>query len=181
MSPAERIIAALDAKLNAPVELTLYGRAALSLGFRDAPPEYAASHDVDAVLWLGQAEELARSSNFWEAVAAVNEEFREQELFVSHLFEEHQVVLTPAWRENRVLIPRDSQRLALFRLGDVDLFLSKLMRDDALDLADARFIADRAGFDQAAIERAIHEARVPAVPEIEEQFRLCSARFLNIG
>lgn len=179
MSPAARLIAALDGKLNAPVELTLYGRAALALGFQDAPREYAASHDVDAVLWLGQAEELACRSNFWEAVAAVNEEFRDEGLYVSHLFEEHQVVLTPQWRENRVSIPRELQRLALFRLGDVDLFLSKLMRDDALDLADARFIAERAGFDRVAIEQAIKRARVPGVSEVEEQFKLCAARFLE--
>ena len=109
----------------------------------------------------------------------VNDEFREQELYLSHLFEENQVILMPAWRENRVPIPGSLQQLMLFRLGDVDLFLSKLMRDDALDLADARFITERAGFDQPAIERAIGQARVPAVPELEEQFRLCAGRFLE--
>lgn len=134
---------------------------------------------MDAVLWLGQAEELARRSNFWEAIAAVNAEFREEGLYVSHLFEEHQVVLTPSWRANRVMLPQAWQRLTLFRLGDGDLFLSKLMRDDALDLADAKFIAERAGFDQQAIKQAIELARVPAVAEVEEQFRLCAARFLK--
>lgn len=179
MTDAERILAALDAKLNAPVELTLYGRAALLLGFEDPPGEFAASRDVDAVLWIGQAEELARGSNFWEAVAEVNEEFRAQEFYLSHLFEEQQVVLTPQWRENRLPLPRPLQRLTLYRLGNIDLFLSKLMRDDALDLADAQFIAQRAGLDRRAIQQAIHEARVPAVPEVEEQFRICAARFLG--
>jgi hypothetical protein len=59
MSNAERILRALDSHLNQVVELTLYGRAALQLGFPNPPEEYARSHDVDVVLWLGQAEELA--------------------------------------------------------------------------------------------------------------------------
>ncbi len=37
MTNAQRILALLDAKLTSPVELTLYGRAALHLGFPDAP------------------------------------------------------------------------------------------------------------------------------------------------
>lgn len=179
MTNAERILGALDARLNAPVELTLYGRAAILLGFENPPPEYAASRDVDAVLWLGQAEQLAQSSNFWEAVVEVNDKFRGQELYLSHFFEEDQVILTPLWRENRLQIAKRWKQLLLYRLGDADLFLSKLMRDDALDLADARFIAERASLDRAAIERALSMARVPAVPEIEEQFKICAARFLE--
>jgi hypothetical protein len=179
MTHAERLLGFLDAKLNAPVELTLYGRAALSLGFENPPQDYAASRDVDAVLWLGQAEDLARHSNFWEAVAEVNEEFRDQELYLSHLFEEDQVILTSTWRENRVLIPKSWKRLTIYRLGNIDLFVTKLMRDDPLDLADARFVVQRAGLDQQTIERAIKAARVPTVPELQEQFRLCAARFLK--
>lgn len=178
MTHAESLLAALDAKLNAPVELTLYGRAALVLGFANPPAEYGASRDVDAVLWLGQAEELARRSNFWEAVAEINAEFRSQELYLSHLFEEHQVILTSSWRERRVRIRGPWMRLTLYRLGDTDLFLTKLMRDDALDLADARFIAARAGFDRQKIEQAIAAARVPEVAELQEQFKVCTARVL---
>jgi hypothetical protein len=33
-----------------------------------------------------------------------------------------------------VLLPGSWKRLTLYRLGDIDLFLSKLVRDDALDL-----------------------------------------------
>ena len=179
MTNAERILASLDAKLNASVELTLYGRAALLLGFADAPQEYALSRDVDAVMWLGQAEELAESTNFWEAIEEVNREFRDQELYISHFFEEDQVVLTPEWKSQRVPIAGAWTRLRLYRLGDVDLFLSKLMRDDPIDFADAKFIAERAGFDKEAIQKAIERARVPLIPEIEEQFKICSRRFLS--
>jgi hypothetical protein len=63
-------------------------------------------------------------------------------------------------------------------IGDADLFLSKLMRDDALDLADARFIARRAGFDRQTMERAIAAARVPEILELQEQFKICAERIL---
>ncbi len=45
MNNAETILAAIDEKLCMPVELTLYGRAALSLGFESALDEYALSQD----------------------------------------------------------------------------------------------------------------------------------------
>lgn len=65
------------------------------------------------------------------------------------------------------------QHLLIYRLSDIDLFLSKLMRDDPIDLSDARWIAQRAGLDAGDIESAITEARVPDVPEIREQFKTC--------
>ena len=58
MTNAEQILSLLDSELTSRVELTLYGRAALYLGFPNAPRDHALSRDVDAVLWLGQAEEL---------------------------------------------------------------------------------------------------------------------------
>ena len=69
MSNARRILDGLDARLEQDVELTLYGRAALHLGFDNAPEEFAWSKDVDAVLWLGQAEELAERTGFWDATS----------------------------------------------------------------------------------------------------------------
>ena len=179
MNNAERILSALDSKLNAAVELTLYGRAAFLLGFKDAPDEFAQSKDIDAILWLGQADELARTTNFWEAVEGVNRMFRDQELYISHLFEEDQVVLTPEWKNQRVPIHGSWKRLMVYRLGDIDLFLSKLMRNDPQDVADAKFVAKRAGWNREMISRIISLARVPDIPEIREQFIICTAHFLR--
>ena len=179
MTNAEKILAYLDAKLNAPVELTLYGRAALLLGFENPPKEYAISRDIDGVMWLGQAEELAETTNFWQTVEEVNRELADQELYVSHFFEEDQVVLKPEWRTHRVPIVGTWAHLKMYRLGNVDLFLTKLMRDDPIDRADAMFIVERAGLDQQTIRQAIEQARVPAIREIEEQFKICAARFLK--
>ena len=41
----------------------------------------------------------------------------------------------------------------------------------------ARFIAGRAGFSREDIRNMYRKARVPDVPEIREQFELCSSRF----
>jgi len=79
---AEKILSALDAKLNLAVELTLYGRAALALGFVDAPPELFNSKDADVVLWHRQAEEL-EETNFWEAINELNEEFHDEGRYIS--------------------------------------------------------------------------------------------------
>ena len=98
MTNAQRILALLDTQLTSRIELTLYGRAALHLGFPNAPREQALSRDVDAVFWLGQAEELSEKTNFWEAIEVVNRELADQELYISHFFTENQVVLLPDWR-----------------------------------------------------------------------------------
>lgn len=170
MTNAMRILLALDSKLRERVELTLYGRAALVLGFSPGPREASVSRDVDAVLQLGQAEALNESTSFWEAVEAVNLELAGEDLFISHFFVEDQVILTPHWIENRKPIAGPWRQLNLFRLGNGDLLLSKLMRDDPLDHQDSLFIVRAAGLSVLEIERLAGVARFPASSEIREQF-----------
>jgi hypothetical protein len=178
MTNAEKLLAAVDERLNGPVELTLYGRAALHLGFPSPPLDYAMSRDVDAVMWIGQAEDLAERTNFWSVIEQVNALFADQELYISHFFEESQVVLTPDWISKRLPITGGWARLRLSRLGNEDLFLSKLMRDDPIDRSDALFIVKSAAFTPDQIRRVIREARVPPIPEIVEQFERCTRRFM---
>lgn len=179
MSNAERVLRTLDARLNAPVDLTLYGRAALALCFPTAPAECAQSQDVDAVLWLGQAEELQARTNFWEAVHQVNAALATEGLYLSHLFTEDQVILRPNWRSCRVALSGTWSHLKLYRLGDLDFVLSKLMRDDPLDRQDALFIIHATGLTLNQIEEAIRSARVPDVPEIREQFESATRKLLS--
>ena len=179
MNHAKIILECLDRHLSDPVELTLYGRAALALGFRRVPEDYALSRDVDAVLWLGQAEQLNETTNFWPAVEQTNEEMADGDLYISHFFEEDQVILQPDWKAHRISLPGDWRFLRLFRLGDLDLLLSKLMRDDPIDHSDALFIVHAAGLDAGSVRRAMGRARVPDSPEIREQFATASARLLS--
>lgn len=179
MSNAETLLQALDERLDSAVELTLYGRAALQLGFESPPEEYAISHDVDAVFWMGQAEELASSGNFWDAIEDLNEAYADQELYISHFFEEDQVILQPEWKANRKWIDGTWKHLSLYRLGDEDLFLSKLMRNDPIDQSDATFIVERAGLTSERIRQIIDNARIPEIREVREQFALCASRFVE--
>lgn len=179
MNTAATILATLDGYLRTPVELTLYGRAALQLGFANPPDDFALTRDVDAVFWLGQAEQLLERTDFWDAVEATNAALRDQELYISHFFTEDQVILRPDWKECRMPIPGPWQRLNLFRLGDADLLLSKLMRDDPIDQSDARFVVKAAGLTVTAVEAALAMARIPASPEVVEQFALASRRLLE--
>lgn len=118
MSNSLRLLKRLDELLDSPVELTLYGRAALELGFSNPKLEYSRSLDVDIVLWIGQAEELDKTGNFWQALDQLNREFDVDGLYISHLFEESQVILSRQWRKRRVAIPLSFSRLNLFRLSD---------------------------------------------------------------
>jgi hypothetical protein len=179
MTNAENILSRLDEKLISRVDITLYGRAALHLGFPNAPEDHALSRDVDAVLWLGQAEDLNDKTNFWEAIESVNEELAERDLYISHFFTEDQVILRPDWHKARIPINRTWPHLDLHRLGNVDLLLSKLMRDDPIDRSYALFIVHASGLSRADIERAINEARIPDVEEIHEQFVLATKRLLS--
>ena len=50
-----RILQTLDRHLSGPTEITLFGRAALSLGYDASPASFAATRNVDAILplnWL---------------------------------------------------------------------------------------------------------------------------------
>jgi len=179
MTNAERILSCLDKKLNAPVDLTLYGRAALELGFEESLEEHALSRDVDAVFWIGQAEELNATTNFWTSVEEVNDELSEDGLYISHFFTEDQVILRPGWRSSRIPIGGDRLQLQLHRLGNEDLLLSKLMRDDPLDLRDAQFIVRASGLGIKEIRSLLEQARVPDAPEVKEQFAIASQKLLG--
>lgn len=181
MSNADKILCRLDELLETNVDLTLYGRAALLLGYSSPKREYALSLDVDAVLWIGQAEELERNGNFWEALAQINEEFEADGLYMTHLFDEDQVVLRPDWREKRVRIERTFRRLMLYRLADDDLLLSKMMRYDPTDLDDLAFVIGQSGYDAARVAGIVEKARLPDSEEIREQFVLCRAWLVRQG
>lgn len=179
MTNAERILAELDKRLESQVELTLYGRAAFLLGFRDPPEQFSQSMDVDAVLWLGQAQELMEQSNFWEALETTNQALECEGLYMSHLFEETQVILSSGWRGKRVAIPGTWERLNLFRLSDEDLLLSKLMRNDPQDRADGKFIANFRGWSRSEVSEIMKLAVIPDVLELEEEFEMASEAFLR--
>lgn len=65
-NPTE-VLLALDRELDHEVSLVLYGRAALYLGFPDAPAEFGTTQDVDGIIRLAQLPVLMEDYGFWEA------------------------------------------------------------------------------------------------------------------
>ena len=179
MTYAERILSELDRGLDGAVELTLYGRAAFLLGFENPPIQFSQSMDVDAVLWLGQADEMEEQTNFWDALEQVNKALEPEGFYMSHLFEEDQVILTADWKANRKPISGDWKNLNLTRLSDEDLLLSKLMRDDPQDRQDALFIIERNEWKEGELLQIFQKAVVPELREIHEEFDKAKAALLR--
>ena len=53
------------------------------------------------------------------------------------------------------------------------------MRNDPIDLEDAMFIYEHGHLNIATVTQAFQDARIPDIPEIQEEFTLASRRFLQ--
>ena len=167
-----RLLLALDEKLNHAVPLVLYGRAALALGFQDEPEAFHSTKDVDAIIRLVELEALVNDEGFWDARDAVNEQFQQEGLYITHLFQEDQVFLRPDWEQFIVPVLRPPTRwLKLFRPHTIDLILTKMMRgDDAQDMEDVAFLVRHDGISADDMEPAFARVRMPDIPELREAF-----------
>jgi hypothetical protein len=176
-----RILQTLDRHLTAPAEITLFGRAALALGYATSPPAFAATQDVDAILplaWLAAADE---NLDFWEAQLRTNAELEPEGLYVTHLFRELEVILTPDWLSRRVRIPLELRSLAVFRPATLDLILTKMARGDENDLADIRFLLSREPLTADQLRAAFPRARVPEIPETQALFLAAHPKVLALA
>ena len=110
-----RILQTLDRYLAGPAEITLFGRAALALGYPGSPAAYATTHDVDAILPLSWVAAEDENMDFWQAQQRTNAELQPEGLYLTHLFRELEVILTPDWLARRALIPLALRHLSVFR------------------------------------------------------------------
>lgn len=175
-----RILTTLDQHLSGPEELTLFGRAALVLGYPGSPPEFSSTRDVDAILPLQWLESTGQHDDFWEAQQRTNEALAGEGLYVTRLFRESDLILTPAWFTRRVRIPLELRWLTLYRPHTLDLILTKMARADENDLADLRFLLRQERFTAAELQAAFARARVPEVPEIRRLFEQAQPRVLAL-
>jgi hypothetical protein len=176
-----RILQTLDRHLTAPAEITLFGRAALALGYAPTPAAFAATHDVDAILplaWLAAEDE---NLGFWEAQQRTNAELEPEGLYLTHLFRELEVILTPDWLSRRVRIPLELRHLAVFRPATLDLILTKMARRDENDLADIGFLLTRQPLTADQLRAAFAHARVPDIPETQALFLAAQPKVLALG
>lgn len=176
-----RILQTLDRHLTATAELTLFGRAALALGYPGGPATFATTQDVDAILPLSWLASEDQNLDFWNAQQRTNAELEPEGLYITHLFRELEVILTPDWLTRRVSIALGLPRLKVFRPATLDLILTKMARGDENDLADIRFLLHQEPLTGEQLRAAFARARVPDVPEIHELFGAAQPKVLALA
>lgn len=171
MNHPETILRTLDENLVQPTRLILYGRAALALGFPPASPAFLATLDVDVILPEIEMATIDGDDQFWEAVEKTNSQLEPSGLYITHLFSDSQVILSPNWLDNIQAVTLDGiNRLNLFRPSTCDLILTKMMRVDPQDRSDIDFLLSRPDADHSRMNAFLESARIPAIPEIREAF-----------
>ncbi len=183
MNNPERILHTLDRHLRQPTRIVLFGRAALALGYPDAPAEFGVTQDVDALLPAVEMTRIEADRQFWDALEAANKELEPTGLYMTHLFTDEQVVLTTKWLQALVPIrPNIAYRnIELVRPSGIDLILTKMMRNDPQDLHDIRFLLGREKITAPRLVHAFAGARVPSVPEIVQTFQAMQPIVLSIA
>lgn len=176
-----RILQTFDRHLTAPAEITLFGRAALALGYPGSPASYTTTHDVDAILPLSWIAAEDENLDFWQAQQRTNAELQPEGLYLTHLFRELEVILTPDWLARRVRIPLELQHLAVFRPATLDLILTKMARGDDTDVADIGFLLTCESLTADQLRAAFARARVPEVPEVQALFRTAQPKVLALA
>jgi len=172
------ILRTLDRHLTGPVELTLFGRSALALGYPDPRPEYGATLDVDGIIPLTAPEP---NEDFWLAQQATNAELKKRGLYITHLFSELDIIIQPDWIQRRVFLETLSfKNLQVFRPATIDLVLTKMARGDDQDLSDIRFLLQREPLSMEALRAAFARARIPDVSEIRELFCAAQSKVLAL-
>ena len=174
------ILQTLDSHLTAAAEITIFGRAALALGYPDCPATFATTNDVDAILPLKWLEAPDENLDFWQAQQKTNAELEPTGLYLTHLFREQEIILSPDWISKRILIRLELRHLVVFRPSTLDLILTKMMRGDENDLADIRFLLQREPQSENSLHDAFACARLPEIQEIRELFQAAQPKVLEM-
>lgn len=169
MNEAWTIAGALDRHLSTPTEIVVYGSAALLLDKQFAERlSGRRTNDIDIVIPASREIQVDADRQFWESIESANRDLQPRGLFISHIFAERQVVLSPNWLEHLRSIEGPWENLRVKRPSTLDLILSKMGRGDDADLADVRtmLVLERA-FSGHVItaEELAAAARTANVPE----------------
>ena len=142
MNNAERIVAAIDRHLSGKSEIVVFGSAALMLDRRYADHLTArVTHDVDIIIPSDRELQVESDQSFWHAIDSANRELEPDGLYVTHIFPEREVALTPEWKDHAVRLDTPAFRhLGITRPRVLDLVISKMGRGDAQDLEDVRMM-----------------------------------------
>ena len=163
------ILQELDKHLEEKTELIIFGKSAIVLGFPSAPGDYGSTMDVDGIIPMEMLDALGNNESFWEALEKTNDALKPSGLYMTHIFQEDQIILTPDWLGKTVAIHIGLNHLQIRRPSTLDLILTKMMRGDDADLAEIGFLIKTGDIRLADLEAAYRIARVP-IPEIGEIF-----------
>lgn len=165
------ILQTLDARLNHKVELTLIGKSALWLGFDNV------TQDVDTVVPAQQSEQMNDDLAFWDALTAANAELEPMGIYLTHIFEEWQIIMRREWLMHRVHIRRPAlTHLHLFRPATLDLILSKMMRgDDPQHMDEIRWMIGCENISTHDLESAFASAHLPEDEEVAQAFKVAKS------
>lgn len=184
MNNAERIVATIDRHLPGKSEIVVFGSAALMLDRRYADYLSArVTHDVDIIIPSDRELQIESDRNFWHAIKSANKELEPDGLYVTHIFPEREVTLTPEWKEHVVRLETPAcTHLAISRPRILDLVISKMGRGDVQDLEDVRMMlkldhrVSGKTLTVAELEAAAARAHVP--PVYGEIFPVARARVI---
>jgi len=187
MNTAQTIAETLDRYLERPTQMVVFGSAALLLDQNFAPRLAGRmTNDIDIIIPDGREVAVDADRQFWQALEAANRELEKQQLYITHIFPEREVVLTPEWKQHTLPLPNARLRkLRLQRPRMLDLVVSKMGRGDAQDQADVRNMLRLqrevflVGPSAAEIADAAQRAQVPEV--YREIFPRASAQIIGVA
>jgi hypothetical protein len=179
----ERLLLALDAGLDHEVRLIIYGRSAVWLGFDNPPAAAATTQDVDAIIPEAQVQALADDQQFWDSRDAVNDRFKSEGLYITHLFPASEVFLRRDWLNHIIPIARPNLRhLRLYRPATLDLILTKMMRgNDDQDMADAGFMIRHDRITEAQLLEAFAQMKPIELVELRDTFAKARPAVLKLA
>ena len=169
-SSTKRILATLDKYLSSEIDLVVYGKSALHLLF-EGDRRISLTNDVDIIVPELQVQVFDKRIDFWDAVEKTNQDLEKSSLYLTHIFDEKQIILQPNWYSNKVKIQTDELNyLNIFVPSPLDLILTKMMRVDPLDRSDIVFIFENAEIKSQELRNYCIEAVCPDQEEIRDAF-----------
>ena len=160
----------MDGFLDEPIELVLYGKAALHCLF-PKESDFEVTNDVDIIIPSIQVQPIEERHDFWDALEKTNQALEQHGLYMTHLFEESQVLIHKDWMDNRIQLTKHLlTKLELFVLAPIDLALTKMMRIDPEDRKDLEFIIRKANLRVEQLKSHWEGAICPEPKEIKEAF-----------
>lgn len=163
MKNSEFILATLDEclKERLVVPLHLTGGAALDLVYGIQ----RFSEDVDCLCTLAEAP-MIESDVFQNALAETNRRLEPRGLYLTHIFDEEELVHLPDWASRLTPPPPGAPVFRHFAYDAVsaeDIILSKLTRFDAKDQGDIADLMRACSITRESIDGLLGSTAVPAV------------------